>query len=54
MDRSYLGIDISKAKFHGALQVAAKPGNKPKVKVFANTLEGYEQLQAWLQQQGAG
>jgi transposase len=54
MDRSYLGIDISKAKFHAALQVAAKPGNKPKVKVFANTLEGYEQLQAWLQQQGAG
>lgn len=54
MDRSDLGIDISKAKFHVALQLAAKPSNKPKVKVFANSLEGFEQLQAWLHQQGAG
>jgi len=53
MPDSYLGIDISKTKFHAALQSAAKPANKPKVKVFANTLAGWEQLQTWMVQQGA-
>jgi transposase len=52
MPDSYLGIDISKTKFHAALQVAAKRANKPKVKVFANDLEGWEQLQKWMVQQG--
>lgn len=54
MERSYLGIDISKTKFHAAVQPATKANNKPKVKVFANNLEGFEQLQQWLNQQGAG
>jgi transposase len=44
MPDSYLGIDISKANFHAALQV----------KVFSNTPEGWEQLQTWLLQRGAG
>lgn len=53
MSGGYLGIDISKTKFHAALQVETKRMNKPKVKVFANNLEGWNQLQTWLVQQGA-
>jgi transposase len=54
MEISYLGIDISKTKFHAALHTASKASNKPRVKVFANNLEGFEQLQQWLHQQAAG
>jgi transposase len=53
MEQSYLGIDISKRKFHAALQVAGKFGNKPKVKVFANDRSGFEQLQQWIERQDA-
>lgn len=51
---SYLGIDISKGKLHVALQVQGKSGNKPKLKVFKNDKSGFEQLQQWLHQHGAG
>ncbi|WP_245894332.1 IS110 family transposase [Chamaesiphon polymorphus] len=44
-----LGIDISKAKFDVALIKAG--GDKVKNKVFANTPEGFEQLQQWLTSQ---
>jgi transposase len=44
-----LGIDISKAKFDVALR---KGKNKIKTKVFANTPEGFAELQAWLNSQG--
>jgi transposase len=46
-----LGIDISKAKFDVAL---LKDNGKDKIKskVFANTPEGFEQLQEWLNSQG--
>lgn len=54
MEQSYLGIDISKSKFHVALQVHEKQHNKPKLKVFANNQSGFEQLAQWLQAQGAG
>lgn len=54
MPDSYLGIDISKLTFHAALQLESKPTNKPKVKVFPNTSEGWEQLQTWLLQRDAG
>lgn len=50
MTKAYLGIDISKTKFHVALQFEEKPQNKPKIKVFANNLNGFEQLQQWLRQ----
>ncbi|MEP0879369.1 IS110 family transposase [Funiculus sociatus GB2-M2] len=52
MSQSYLGIDISKSKFHAALHLGDKPENKPKVKVFANDQSGFEQLQQWLTRQG--
>lgn len=52
MSQSYLGIDISKHKFHAALHNGCKPNNKPKVKVFSNTSAGFEDLQQWLVQQG--
>jgi transposase len=52
MTQAYLGIDISKAKFHVALLSEEKRQNKPKIKVFANHVEGFEALQQWLQQQG--
>jgi transposase len=52
MDRAYLGIDISKAKFHVALQLSgSKAKNAPKQKVFANSQTGCEQLLKWLEQQ---
>lgn len=54
MSQSYLGIDISKSKFHVALQVESKSGNKPKLKVFKNDANGFDELQQWLKQQGAG
>jgi transposase len=44
-----LGIDISKAKFDVAL---IKNNSKIKSKVFANTPEGFVQLQEWLESQG--
>jgi transposase len=46
-----LGIDISKAKFDVAL---LKHNSKDKIKnkVIANTPEGFEQLQEWLESQG--
>ena len=50
---SYLGIDISKSKFHAALQLHDKPQQKPKVKVFKNNASGFEELQEWLERQGA-
>jgi transposase len=45
-----LGIDISKAKFDVAL---LKHNSKDKIKnkVIANTPEGFEQLQEWLESQ---
>ncbi|MCY6490282.1 IS110 family transposase [Leptolyngbya sp. GGD] len=52
MPQACLGIDISKVKFHVALQAEEKRQNKPKIKVFPNNLGGFEQLQRWLQQQG--
>jgi transposase len=52
MNLSYLGIDISKSKFHVALQIAGKAKNKPKLKVFNNDPGGFEQLERWLGQQG--
>ncbi len=54
MSQSYLGIDISKSKFHVALQAQGKTENKPKLKVFKNDGTGFEQLEQWLKQQGAG
>jgi transposase len=54
MADSYLGIDISKANFHAALYLEKKPTNKPKVKVFQNNPDGWEHLQTWLLQRGAG
>lgn len=53
MSQSYLGIDISKSKFHVALYVQGKAKNKPKLKVLKNDVSGFEQLQQWLKQQGA-
>ncbi|MBW4441997.1 MAG: IS110 family transposase [Plectolyngbya sp. WJT66-NPBG17] len=50
MPQAYLGIDISKAKFHVALQLEEKRHNQAKIKVFPNNLSGFEQLQQWLQQ----
>jgi transposase len=50
MPQAYLGIDISKAKFHVALQLEEKRQNKPKIKVFSNSLSGFEALQGWLTQ----
>ena len=44
-----LGIDISKAKFDIALSQGKA---KIKSKVFANDLEGFAELQAWLAHQG--
>jgi transposase len=46
-----LGIDISKAKFDVAL-LKNNSKDKIKSKVFTNTLEGFEQLQEWLNSQG--
>lgn len=54
MNQSYVGIDISKQKFHVALQLGDKPTQKPKVKVFKNDVSGFEQLQEWLERHGAG
>jgi hypothetical protein len=45
MPQAYLGIDISKAKFHVALQLEEKRHNQAKIKVFPNNLSGFEQLQ---------
>jgi transposase len=46
-----LGIDISKAKFDVAL-LKNNSKDKIKSKVFANTPEGFVQLQEWLESQG--
>ena len=43
-----LGIDVAKATLDVSLPLAKKRGDKR----IANTLQGYEQLQTWLQQQG--
>jgi transposase len=43
MPQAYLGIDISKAKFHVALQLEEKRHNQAKIKVFPNNLSGFEQ-----------
>ncbi|MBD2080406.1 transposase [Leptolyngbya sp. FACHB-17] len=34
--------------------VESKSGNKPKLKVFKNDANGFDELQQWLKQQGAG
>lgn len=47
----YLGIDIAKAKFDAAL--VGKEG-KPRHKRFDNTPAGFQQLIAWLRQNGVG
>lgn len=52
MSQSYLGIDISKSKFHVALQAHEKQHKKPKLKVFENNPRGFEELAQWLQVQG--
>lgn len=44
-----LGIDISQAKFHVALLKAQR---QPKIKVFINQPEGFEQLSEWLTRLG--
>lgn len=46
---AFLGIDISQAKFHVALLKAQR---QPKIKVFVNQAEGFEQLSEWLIRQG--
>lgn len=51
MSQSYLGIDISKSKFHVALQAHEKQHKKPKLKVFENNPRGFEELAQWLQVQ---
>lgn len=45
-----LGIDVSKAKLHLALQVDGQ--RRPKRKVVTNNLAGYEELSQWLERQG--
>lgn len=45
-----LGIDVSKAKLHVALQVDGQ--HRPKRKVVTNNLAGYQQLSEWLERQG--
>jgi transposase len=46
----FLGIDVSKNSLDVALLGAS---SKPRHKVFANTIEGQQQLLSWLQGQGA-
>src|SRR5215203_2326066 len=46
-----LGLDLAKLKFNACL---LRAGGKPRHKVFANTAEGFAQLSAWLERQGAG
>jgi transposase len=48
---SHLGIDIAKQSFDVALLT---PDRQPKHKKFANSMEGFLQLDAWLKQQMAG
>jgi transposase len=51
-----LGIDVSKATLDVALLQDKKQHNtaaKPRHRVFANTLEGHQQLLSWLQDNGA-
>ncbi|NJN57275.1 MAG: IS110 family transposase [Leptolyngbyaceae cyanobacterium SL_5_9] len=45
-----LGIDVSKAKLHLALQVDGQC--RLKRKVVMNTSAGYEELSQWLERQG--
>jgi transposase len=49
MSADFLGIDISKSKFDAAL---LKGDGKIKSKVFANSQEGFGELQAWLSREG--
>jgi transposase len=52
-ETAYLGIDISKDKFHVALQLSGgNATNAPKQKVFSNNGKGCGQLCEWLQRQG--
>ncbi len=51
MNKSALGIDISKLKFNVCL---IDGHQKPRHKVFPNTLVGFEQLAVWLSEQNAG
>jgi transposase len=52
-ETAYLGIDISKDKFHVALQLSGgKATNAPKQKVFSNNGKGCGELCEWLQRQG--
>lgn len=49
MDKSIVGIDISKQKFDTT--VLLKDGNQ-RHRFFANTKEGFEQLKKWLEDLG--
>jgi len=51
MNKPVLGIDISKLKFNICL---INSNQKPRHKVFPNTLSGFEQLITWLSEQNAG
>jgi len=51
MNKPVLGIDISKLKFNICL---INSNQKPRHKVFPNTLSGFEQLITWLSAQNAG
>jgi transposase len=46
-DRTILGIDVSKSKFDVALLL---PNGKRKNKKFSNHRDGFDELQAWLEQ----
>ena len=50
MEKSVLGIDISKLKFNVCL---ITPNQKPRHKIFANNKEGFELLANWLTKQMA-
>jgi transposase len=52
-EMAYIGIDISKDKFHVALQLSgSKATNAPKQRAFSNNGSGCGQLYEWLERQG--
>jgi len=44
----HVGIDISKTKFDACLL----GNNKPKLKVFGNSIEGFHAFMKWLEEEG--
>jgi transposase len=50
----FLGIDVSKNTLDAALiqsdEQSSKPNAKPRHKVFANTSQGHQQMQKWLEE----